>query len=83
LKKSGQAKEALLHNWIEIQRSRGNHLCSANGIARVTRNTSVVEFEELLKFSNDLYGLAFNLDENEVGVVLLGEHWLLARPATK
>jgi F-type H+-transporting ATPase subunit alpha len=48
-----------------------------NGIARV-KGIPGVEFEELLKFSNDLYGLAFNLDEHEVGVVLLGEHWHLA-----
>jgi F-type H+-transporting ATPase subunit alpha len=30
-------------------------------------------FEELLKFSDTLYGIAFNLDEKEIGVVLLGE----------
>lgn len=30
-------------------------------------------FEELLQFPNNLYGIAFNLDENQIGVVLLGE----------
>ncbi|GGW41183.1 alternate F1F0 ATPase, F1 subunit alpha [Arenibacter certesii] len=30
-------------------------------------------FEELLQFSNDIYGIAFNLDEDDIGVVLLGE----------
>jgi F-type H+-transporting ATPase subunit alpha len=30
-------------------------------------------FEELLKFTDTLYGIAFNLDENEIGVILLGE----------
>lgn len=30
--------------------------------------------EELLKFSGDLYGIAFNLDEEEIGVILLGEN---------
>jgi F-type H+-transporting ATPase subunit alpha len=30
-------------------------------------------FEELLKFSDTLYGIAFNLDEKEIGVILLGE----------
>ncbi len=29
-------------------------------------------FEELLQFPNNLYGIAFNLDEDEIGVVLLG-----------
>jgi len=30
-------------------------------------------FEELVKFPGELFGIAFNLDEEEVGVVLLGE----------
>lgn len=29
-------------------------------------------YEELLQFPDNLYGIAFNLDENEIGVVLLG-----------
>ncbi len=47
-----------------------------NGIAGVT-GIPGVGYEELLKFPNDLYGIAFNVDENEVGVILLGEHWHL------
>ena len=34
-----------------------------------------VGFEELVKFKGDLYGIAFNVDEDEVGVVLLGNYW--------
>jgi F-type H+/Na+-transporting ATPase subunit alpha len=34
-------------------------------------------FEELLKFPGDLYGIAFNVDQDEIGVVLLGEYWHL------
>jgi F-type H+-transporting ATPase subunit alpha len=34
-------------------------------------------FEELLKFSENLYGIAYNIDENEIGVILLGEDSLL------
>ncbi len=44
-----------------------------NGIARVT-GIPEVGFEELLKFPGDLYGIAFNIDENDVGVVLLGDY---------
>ena len=33
-----------------------------------------VGFEELLVFPEDLYGIAFNVDQNEIGVVLLGEY---------
>lgn len=36
-----------------------------------------VEFEELVKFPGEVFGIAFNVDEDEVGVVLLGEHWHL------
>jgi F-type H+/Na+-transporting ATPase subunit alpha len=31
-------------------------------------------FEELLKFPGDLLGIAFNVDEEEIGVILLGEY---------
>ncbi|MFQ3213357.1 MAG: F-type H+-transporting ATPase subunit alpha [Marivirga sp.] len=36
-----------------------------------------VGFEELLRFSEDLYGIAYNIDEDEIGVILLGEDALL------
>jgi len=36
-----------------------------------------VGFEELLKFSEHLFGIAYNLDEDEIGVILLGEDSLL------
>ncbi len=36
-----------------------------------------VGFEELLKFSANLFGIAFNIDEEEIGVILLGEDSLL------
>ena len=34
-------------------------------------------FEELLEFPGGVLGIAFNLDEDEIGVVLLGEYWQL------
>ena len=33
-----------------------------------------VGFEELVRFPGGLFGIAFNVDENEVGVILLGEY---------
>ena len=36
-----------------------------------------VGFEEVLKFPGDIYGIAFNVDEDEIGVVLLGDYWHL------
>ncbi|MHA4811405.1 alternate F1F0 ATPase, F1 subunit alpha [Flavitalea flava] len=34
-------------------------------------------FEELLKFSGNLFGIAYNIDEDEIGVILLGKEFLL------
>ena len=41
------------------------------GVAKVA-GLPGVGFEELVKFSGDLYGIAFNVDADEIGVVLLG-----------
>ena len=34
-------------------------------------------FEELLEFPGGVFGIAFNVDEDEIGVVLLGDYWHL------
>jgi F-type H+-transporting ATPase subunit alpha len=44
----------------------------STGVARVS-GIPGVGFEELLKFPGDVFGIAFNVDEDEIGVVLLGE----------
>lgn len=46
------------------------------GIAKVSGLPSV-GFEELLKFPGGVFGIAFNVDEDEIGVVLLGEYFHL------
>src|ERR1039457_2906997 len=48
----------------------------ATGIAKVS-GLPGVGFEELVKFPGDVLGMAFNVDEAEIGVVLLGEYWHL------
>ncbi len=48
----------------------------SNGIAKVS-GLPGVGFDELVKFPGDLLGIAFNVDEDEIGVVLLGECWRL------
>jgi F-type H+-transporting ATPase subunit alpha len=48
----------------------------ATGIAKVS-GLPGVGYEELLKFPGDIYGIAFNVDENEIGAVLLGDYWHL------
>jgi len=46
------------------------------GIATVS-GLPGVGFEELVTFPGDVLGIAFNVDEAEIGVVLLGEPWKL------
>ena len=48
----------------------------STGIANVS-GLPGVGFEELVKFPGEVFGIAFNVDENEIGVVLLGEYWHL------
>ena len=48
----------------------------STGIATVVGLPSV-GFEELLEFPGGVFGIAFNVDEEEIGVVLLGEYWHL------
>jgi len=48
----------------------------STGIARISGLPSV-GFDELIEFPGGVVGIAFNVDEEEVGVVLLGEYWHL------
>ncbi len=48
----------------------------STGIAKVSGLPSV-GFEELLAFPGEVFGIAFNLDPDELGVVLLGDYWQL------
>ena len=48
----------------------------ATGIAKIS-GLPGVGYEELIQFPGGLLGMAFNVDEAEVGVVLMGEYWHL------
>ena len=50
----------------------GHVISVSAGVVKVSGLPNV-GFEELLKFPGDLYGIAFNIDEEEIGAVLLGE----------
>jgi F-type H+/Na+-transporting ATPase subunit alpha len=54
-------------------RETGTVTSLSTGIARVS-GLPGVSFEEVVKFPGDLYGIAFNVDEDEIGVVLLGDY---------
>ena len=48
----------------------------ATGIAKVA-GLPGVGFDEVVIFPGDVPGIAFNVDEDEIGVVLLGDYWNL------
>ena len=54
-------------------RETGTIISLSTGIARVS-GLPGVGFEELIEFPGDVFGIAFNVDEKEIGVVLLGEY---------
>ncbi|MEI6413923.1 MAG: alternate F1F0 ATPase, F1 subunit alpha [Pseudomonadota bacterium] len=57
-------------------REIGTIVSVATGIAKVS-GLPGVGFEEVLRFPGELYGIAFNVDADEIGVVLLGDYWRL------
>ncbi|HSM98463.1 MAG TPA: alternate F1F0 ATPase, F1 subunit alpha [Gallionella sp.] len=70
----GQVREAYLPQLTP--REVGTVISLSTGIARVS-GLPGVSYEEVLKFPGNLFGIAFNVDEDEIGVVLLGDHALL------
>jgi F-type H+-transporting ATPase subunit alpha len=46
---------------------------AGDGIARV-RGLSDVRAQELVQFANGVIGIAFNLEEDNVGVIIMGEY---------
>ena len=69
-----QAREAYMPQLKP--REVGTITSIATGIAKVS-GLPGVGFEEVLKFPGGVYGIAFNVDEEEIGVVLLGDYWQL------
>lgn len=54
----------------------GTIVTVSTGIAKVS-GLPGVGFDELIKFRGGVFGIAFNVDADEIGVVLLGEYWNL------
>lgn len=69
-----QARDSF--QWTLSPREVGVITSISTGVAKVF-GLPGVSFEELLKFPGDIYGIAFNVDEDEIGVVLLGDYWHL------
>jgi F-type H+-transporting ATPase subunit alpha len=51
----------------------GNVLEAGDGIARVS-GLSDVRSQELVRFANEVMGIAFNLEHDSVGVIVMGEY---------
>ncbi len=51
----------------------GNVVEAGDGIARV-RGLADVKSQELVQFANGVIGIAFNLEKDEVGVIIMGEY---------
>jgi F-type H+/Na+-transporting ATPase subunit alpha len=64
------------HTLSFAPREVGSVVSVSAGIVKVS-GLPGVGFEELLKFTGGLFGIAYNIDENEIGVILLGEDFLL------
>jgi F-type H+-transporting ATPase subunit alpha len=69
-----QAREAFVPQLAP--REVGKVTTVSTGIATVS-GLPGVGFEELMRFSGNLFGIAFNVDKEEIGVVLLGDSWHL------
>ena len=68
------AREAFAPNLV--LREVGTVTSIATGIAKVS-GLPGVGFDELVRFPGDVLGIAFNVDADEIGVVLLGQYWHL------
>ena len=67
-----QARESFASQLVP--REVGTVTSVGTGIAKVS-GLPGVGFEELLIFPGGVTGIAFNVDEDEIGVVLLGDYW--------
>lgn len=56
-----------------VSREVGTITSISTGIARVS-GLPGVGFDELVEFPGGVFGIAFNVDENDIGVVLLGDY---------
>ena len=64
------------HTFSFAPKEIGNVTSVGTGIAKVS-GLPGVGFEELLQFKNGSFGIAYNIDEEEIGVILLGKDSML------
>jgi F-type H+-transporting ATPase subunit alpha len=69
-----QGREAFAPRFVASE--VGMIVSVSTGIARVS-GLPGVGYDELLEFPGNVLGIAFNVDPDEIGVVLLGDYWHL------
>ncbi len=62
----------LHHEFILRPKEIGSVIGVSAGVVKIA-GLPGAGFEELLKFPGNLYGIALNIDENEIGAILLGD----------
>ena len=55
-----------------VKTNTGTILSVADGVAKI-EGLSQVMYNEMIEFPGDIFGIALNLEEDEVGCVILGE----------
>jgi F-type H+-transporting ATPase subunit alpha len=83
-----ELNKTINNKFLQLVKGRGNHIFSfaprevgsvvsvSAGIVKVS-GLPGAGFEELLKFPGGLFGIAYNIDEDEIGAIFLGEDSLL------
>ena len=73
----GISKARQKYNYLIAPREVGYVKSVSSGIVRIS-GLPGAGYEELLKFPGGLYGIAYNIDANEIGAILLGDYSKLA-----
>ena len=58
---------------VVVKKNVGKILSIADGVARVD-GLSEAMYNEMISFKNDVFGIALNLEDDEVGVVFFGDY---------
>lgn len=72
--KLSQGRMSFTPRLIPVETGTVTHV--ANGIVKVSGLPNIA-YDELVTFPDNTLGIAFNVDADEIGVVLLGEYWNL------
>jgi F-type H+-transporting ATPase subunit alpha len=71
---AGEILKKLEKYTLSVKESRIGHVVSiADGVAKIS-GLNDVSYQEMLEFQNGVKGVAVNLEEDEIGAIILGEY---------